>query len=282
MTVAFDYQAWSSASYNWLDSADPGAVTQQITAKLNAWIAAVNANASNASKQITLLKGPTDSTSANYRGWSLKFDSSSSGATFYTRLHTTSTDNLYVVFGEGWSDDGSQGGYGAITGTFSADGSISFYTSGQIAEFAIASETTDGEEFICVGWRLANNYIYSDCLIFFKDSEGEWAGFLTDTGGPTAGTIYVADAATPQRCYGVGSYLDMNQWSNFLTTARLYANSAPTSAAYGDKYRGVAIPKSNAIYMTGTSANYGFGKWAQFNDGRIGVSMGYSTLWIVG
>ncbi len=281
MAVALEYQTWASADYNWADGTTASKPPQQIQQKLAAWVAAVNANAVNASKQITILKTPSDSTLANYIGWNLSLASGASGSTFYASLYSSSTTNLNCRFSAGWTNDGTNGGYGTVTGGTSVDTSIAWYTSAQTAEFAIATETAAGEEFFLLGWRLATNTSYSDQLVIFKDINGEWAAAFSD-GGVVVGTFYMPVHTTPQRQYGCQIDTAWGSQTGYVDTLTLTSNgSFGYVPATGNSFTGSVSAASPNLFMTGSTGNYGFGKWGAMANGKALVCMGYGPFCVL-
>jgi len=283
MAITVEYQLWSSGAYNWLDKTTSTSAPLQLNDKLNEWIAAVNASPTNASKQISVKKQPADSTSANFIGWVIELAGASSGAgPFYVRLYSSSTTNLNVTFSGGWTNDGTNGGYGATAGTAATDTTISWYTSGQTAEFTCVTETAAGEEFFLLGWRLANNGTYSDALLIFKDQNGEWAGVFSD-GGQIVGTYYMAIHTTPQRTYSVGllwSGVSAN-YTNYLDTLVLGCSFTTGLPAFGNTFTSQVRPASNALIGTSNSSMWGFGRWAPLSGSKTGACVHNGPFWVI-
>lgn len=280
MAVVVEYQAWDSASYNWLDKTTSTSAPVQINDKLDAWVAAVNANASNTNKQITVRKDPTDSTSANFIGWVVEAASSSSNSTFFTRFYSNSTSNCVCSFSPAWTNDGTNGGYGAAVNGI-ADTTISFTTSGVLAEFSVATETANGQEFFCLSWRLNNSTSLSDALLIFKDSNGEWASLLSD-GGSVQGSYYMPTHTTPQRNYNVIlNLVASNNSSGVLARLVLQNNGTSFLPAASNEYTAAVASASPSLYFTTTTLDYGYGRWASVSGGRKAVAMHYGQLWIV-
>lgn len=281
MAVTLEYQAWTSTDYNWLDKTTATSAPLQINDKLDAWVAAVNANASNANKQITVRKDPTDSTSANFIGWVIELSSSTPGAgPFYVRFYSSSTGNINFTASAGWANDGSNGGYGATSGNTASDTSITWATSGVTAEFSIAADSANGVEFLCLGWRLNNANATSDQLLLFKDSNGEWASLFSD-GGVTVGCYYMADNPTPAINYSVIANAIGPVGTGYLSRLVLANNSTTYLPATGNEFTNFVTPASNALYIPTTSSEYGYGRWAPLSGGRKVVSMGFGPIWVV-
>lgn len=281
MAVSVSYQSWSSAAYFWSNSSSDNP-TAQINDLLQAWVTAVNANPSNADQQVSIVKSPASSTLASYFGWVVGFideraiAGSSFKRTFYHRFYSSSTTNVVSTFSDAFTNDGTNGGYGAVSGTNASDTSVAWYTSGQTAEFLVASETQNGQEFFVVGWRLANNINYSDCFVYFKDNNGNWAGAFND-GGSWIATYFMPVHSTPRRNY---SGTISGNYSTFAEPVGIYATnatSAPTTA--GTLFTGRVRAASDNIWRVASST--GFGKWYTLADGRYAVNMAYNDLWVV-
>lgn len=282
MAVTVEYQSWDSTSYNWLDKTTSTSAPLQIQDKLSSWITAVNANAGNANRQLSIKKAPTDSTSANFIGWVIELASSTSGAgPFYIRFYSSSTTNIIFTASAGWTNDGTNGGYGAASGNSASDSSVSWATSGVTGEFSVATETANGVEFFCLGWRLNNSIAQSDQLLIFKDSNGEWGSLFSD-GGAVCGNYFMAGNATPAINYGVTvGLVGINSNSGVLSRLILQNGSTTYVPATGNEYTNLVTPASTALYATATTTEYGFGRWAPLSGGRKAVCMGYGPIWVV-
>lgn len=278
MAVTVDYQAWDSASYNWLDKTTSTAAPQQINDKITAWITAVNANAANTNKQVTLEKGPADSTSTNFIGWTLKFDSNSSGSPFWVKLHTTTTTNIACYFGTTWTNDGSSGGYGLTGGTTGSDTSNTYAVSGVAGEFVVAAETANGEEFLALGYRIGSDAAKSACLLIFKDTNNEWAAVWNISSSQT-GTLYMAEHTTPARTMSVafdGNTISDN--ASYLTSLQLWVTSG--FPATGNAFTAMVGAKSDALYQTSLTANRAFGRYATMADSSKVICLGNCSIYV--
>lgn len=284
MAVTLEYQLWASGDYNWLDKTTSTAAPQQINNKLTAWITAVNANVANTNKQITIRKGPADSTSANIIGWAIELASSTSGAgPMFARFYSNSTTNLVAAFSTAWLNDGTNGGYGASSGTSISDTTVSWYTSGQTAEFVCATETANGEEFFLLGWRLASNTTYSDAILLFKDSNGEWAGLFSD-GGSIIGNYYMPTHPTPQRNFNViliGNGATTNN-TGYLETLVVGASMTTTQLPVAtNSYTAQVRAASNALVAALLSQNQGFGRWASLAGSKTAANVHQGPFWVI-
>jgi len=185
MAPTIKWQRWDSASYDWFGTAATDALPS-VEAELDAWITTVNGNPSNAGRSITKERGYADSTTANYAALVISCGANSNTAKGYMSYGcfggTTARKN-YV--GNAYTDDTSNGGYGVVSGGPS-DTSVSWYTSGQEANFLIVTGVVDGEEYFCFGpsFGTSPSYNYMDGFFIAKATDGEW--FMVTGDGPTA------------------------------------------------------------------------------------------------
>ncbi|MGA0100599.1 MAG: hypothetical protein ACO3HF_01015 [Burkholderiaceae bacterium] len=142
--------------------------------ELRAWITAINANPSQSGRQVELLKDETNSTNVNYFGFTIKLPGTTATADVYMTRHSSSTANVQFLCGSGWSDNGSNGGYGNISGSTNNDTAIGFRTASYDAVLFTAYGTVDGQEFFIGGFEF-DNTTYSDPFIMGKMTNGEWA-----------------------------------------------------------------------------------------------------------
>lgn len=282
MAVSVEYQAWDAASYNWQDTTSATSAPVQIYNKLVAWANAVNANPGNANKQVVMRKGPASSTSSAFVGFGIELGSGQANGSLHARVYTSSTTNLTVAFSSGFTDNGANGGYGAGSGSTTSDTNITWVSSNALAEFSVAQETQEGKEFFCLGWRLSNSTASSDILFLFKDVNGEWASFFSDGGTAVIGSFYMPVHTTPQRNFSVTlSAVSLNGVGGHLSQFQLETGNATYLPTTGNEYTSVVTPGSDAIYLTQSSAEYGYGRWAPLSGGRKAVCMGYGPIWIV-
>lgn len=176
MAPTIKWQRWDSASYDWFGTTSADALPS-LESELDAWITAVNGNASNSGRQVTKERGYADSTTANYAGLVLSCGANSNAAKgylFYGTYGSTSIKRIYV--GDTYADNTTGGGYGAVSGG-SSDTSVSWYTSGQEASWLIVSSTVDGEEYFSFGPTFGSSpsVNYMDGFFVFKATDGEWS-----------------------------------------------------------------------------------------------------------
>ena len=224
MAPTIKWQRWS-ANYDWLSS-DPAAALPQITTELQAWVTAVNANPSNVGRQVAIERDYTDSTSTNYKGFTISAADSSNTSKGYLQYISSSTSSKRVYVGNAWDGGTGNGGYGTVSGGQS-DTSVAWLLTGT-ADFLLCSDTTDGQEFFTFGPRVSGtNTAYMDGFSIIKCADGAWA--LTTGDGNSA-------------------ILEMHYFNDVLGTGWSSANR--TSDA------GKPIPSENATYF----------KWGMISD----------------
>lgn len=278
MAVVVEYQAWDSASYNWLDKTTSTSAPIQINNKLDAWVAAVNANASNTNKQITVEKDPSDSTSANIIGWVIKLASDSTNSTTYAEFRTTSATQHTVGTYSSWTTGTANGGYGTMGATGSSTSS-SFTTSGSSAEFIVATETANEEEFFCLAYKTSSASVSngSGCLLLFKDTAGEWVVYIGQSS--SFGSFYLPTHASPTRNYGV-AVVDGSISATLIPFVLRISGSSFIPAA-GSATTVMCTPKSQYILANpSTSVGYQFARYAALPSSRTAVCMGYSPIFV--
>lgn len=283
MAVTVEYQSWTSLDYDWNDTSTSTSAPVQINNKLSSWVTAVNSNASNTNRQLTLQKGPSDSTTTNYVGWVVELGSStSSAAPFFIRFYSSSTSNAVFTASASWTNNTTNGGYGAAADDSASDTSISFALSGVTAEFSVAQETADGVEFFCLGWRLNNSNTQSDQLLIFKDNNGEWAVVFSD-GSALSGSYYMPTfGGTTSRNFAVTqNIVGNNNTTGYLSQLSLDNGATTYTPAAGEEFTTSVSAASSALYSTKISSDFGYGRWASVSGSRTAVCMGYGPIWVV-
>ena len=180
MAPTIKWQRWESAAYDWAGTNASDALPS-LEAELDAWITTVNANASNSGRQLTKERGYANSTTSNYHGLVISAGANSNtskGYMAYGTYGSATTKKIYL--GGTFVDDTSNGGYGTISGGPS-DTSISWYTSGQAADWLITYGVVDGEEYFNFGPKLGTSTSYMDGFTIMKCTDGEWSLFSGDS-----------------------------------------------------------------------------------------------------
>ena len=138
------HQAWTNATWVWDTAAADGGCTQVLN-ELGSWITAVNGNASQSGKPVALLKDENSSTTTNYRGWVIEFPQPGHATEkMYHQYCSKSTSAVQSYFGDTFTDNTSNGGYGVVN-SIDTDTSITFpITVSASIDSYIAYDTTDG------------------------------------------------------------------------------------------------------------------------------------------
>ena len=176
MAPTIKWQRWDSASYDWYGVTATDALPT-LEAELDAWITAVNGNASNSGRQVTKERGYADSTTLDYAGLVISCGANGNTEKGYMAYGTyNSTTNKSIYLGNTYADDTSRGGYGTISGGVQ-DSGVSTRTSGQEASWLIVSSIVDGQEYFCYGPTFGTNpsVNYQDGFFIFKATDGEWS-----------------------------------------------------------------------------------------------------------
>lgn len=272
MAPTIKWQRWDSASYDWFGVTASDALPS-VEAELDAWIATVNGNASNVGRQVTKERGYADSTTANYGGLVISCGANGNAAKGYMGYGcygSTTSRRAYV--GDTFTDDTSNGGYGAISGGPS-DTSIAWITSGQEANFLIVTGVVDGEEYFNFGpsFGTSPSVSYMDGFLIAKATDGEW--FMTTSDGSGANrrflTHYWDDAvstgwSTLNRTTGGGAIVTLR---DTYTTGRFSLRSdSPVSPTFISGTGAIYAASPDMYQPSGNSSYYETGDRVVFTD----------------
>jgi hypothetical protein len=271
MAPTIKWQRWDSASYDWFGKTADDALPR-LEEELDAWMTAVNGNASNVGRQVTKERGSADSTGGNYAALVMSCGANGNtekGYLSYGCFNSTSSKRIYA--GPTYADDTSNNGYGTISGG-SSDTSVSWYTSGQEASWLLVYDVTDGQEYFSFGptFGAAPSNTYQDGFFIFKGNDGEWSITSNDassqhhvhywddaisTGWSNCSRSSDPDLSRLQGSYSCGRYL-------------LYSNSVnqsnSTNAAEGSQFVFAANPD---VYETTTNFFFSYtGRRRVFSD----------------
>lgn len=247
MAPTIKWQRWDSASYDWFGATSADALPG-LEAELDAWITAVNGNASNSGRTVTKERGYADSTGGNYAGLVISCGANSDTAKGYLQyavLNSTSTKKIYA--GDTFVDDTSNGGYGAVSGGPS-DTSVSWYTSGQSADWLICYDTTDGEEFFIFGPSLgaSQSANYMDGFMIMKATDGEWLLNSNDGSNNVAIHYYDDDGgtgwSTPNGSSSAKSTVNARSQNTLYWRFGLYSATTPDTSFVGSRVVYAANP----------------------------------------
>lgn len=142
-------------------------------AEIAAFITAVNAHASNSTRQLTLEAAPSTTTSNLFNGFVFSMDHPTYGKLYVQDRMGNSLTTGYVIMGTTWTPGTAIGGLGTVTGSVSSDTFSSMFSTAGAADVVIFYDTTEGSEFFLCNWR-TNSSSSQKCSIVFKDTEGDW------------------------------------------------------------------------------------------------------------
>ena len=257
---AFKTQAWNNTGWGW-DQATAGSPCEQMLTELRGWITTINGNAAQSGKQVVLERDENSSTTADYRGFTINMPAITTTGSLYFQMFSSTTTTLQMRWGNSFTDDTSNGGYGTITsGGF--DSSIGWKnTVTTEAQMNVCYGTVNGEEFFACGWALDSSTSYSDHFTLFKDINGEWAVVQND-GTSTLGWFYDPLRNTPAWVSIWGDSYAAN--SSIVTTPCLYPNL--TGLNTGDPLTAYCVPATPDMVTWPTDTN----ALTYFPDGATG------------
>jgi hypothetical protein len=264
MPVVIEYQNFTTLNYNWNSNAAANA-PMQIDTKLKAWVAAVNSNAGNSAKQITVMRDIASSTGTR-RGWVVRL-TDGVGPGFMLHFanqiasgNTTSGARCDLFPQGGWTDNSINDGYGAITGVLVAEASLGWYISGGQAEFIIASSADANQEFFILGWNMANSTSYRDCIALFKDTNNRWVGFVARA------TLRRGVVQNPELGLQAFSGIQVAPISSPPQLVKLcFTGNTGTYAPGTDSTNLLVYPAHPKLWMSSTASTFNFGGYYAAN-----------------
>ena len=265
------YQTWTNTTWAW-DSATAGTPCVELLNEMRAWITAINGNASQSGKQVVLLRDETDSTTANYRGFTIECPLQTTTGSLYSSVFSSSSTVLRYYTGNGFTDDTSNGGYGTVGGTYTdSDTSILWQnTVTSSGSFIIGYSTVNGEEFFHWGWDLNGSTSTSDSFTIFKDQNGEWGSHAVD-GAADAGLFW--DENTNQ----FNQIANVETASNSSVVSPVLFSSSDLAAS-GETFRFFCEIKSRDILSRSTSTTQS--SYAALTGGDNVVCSSYNGFWL--
>lgn len=161
-------------------------------AHYDAFIAVVNAHASNANKQLSRPKGYVDASGTNnYGQLVLCTRTGYSNYGMITRQSASATTYSNSVISD-WTDSTSNNNYGTYTSLAGAATSSAFTGGAGAADILCMYDDTEGQEFLAITQRTYSN-TYMNTSMVAKDTQGEWMFYCGVD----------AIAATSQYCVGM-------------------------------------------------------------------------------
>ena len=187
------YKFWDSTTANGLGTS-ANDFWPALEIELDAWISAISGNPSFSGAVPIKRKGTADSTNANYLGFVVELPHSTDPS-IYVQSFCSSATGIVQRVGENWSDSGSSGGYGTISGVSDTEGSTWNATGIDLGIF-LAYDTTDGEEFFVAGrWGSDSSSLHDPLMVMVRGIGGNWSGTVIDS--TTSGmTFYDRNTST--------------------------------------------------------------------------------------
>ncbi len=142
---------------------------------LDTWITAVNGNASNVGRQITKLKGHTDTTSpTSTRGWVIQLDHPTLASNvFEYRSYATTAMYTRGCRLADYTNDTSNNGYGTLANLLATCTQNSITSTNVNCEQIVCYDDADGVEFYFTSWRNGSTG-NTGWFMIFKTTQGEW------------------------------------------------------------------------------------------------------------
>ena len=284
VAVVIKQGIWDNATYPWTDQTSSGYMGS-IVAEIDNWINAISSNASITTNGMLPVKvrEPSDSTNSGTRnGFGYKFPDITLGSGNYgptepvLLVHGTETSFILEV-GDEFENDTQNNGFGDLG---SADGHQTSVTSPGTAGFnneaIVAYDTTDGEEFIGVGFKLGTASTGSRGFLAFKDTDGHWC-FAVGT------NVLAYDNVLNFWTANNGDYdTDPVMSTSTAYLKRLYINSnspggAISAPGFDNEVQGSWFSANSALYG-GLSSGARLGNFLYLNNGTEAiVELGYAS-----
>ncbi len=276
---------WDNATYPWTDQTSSGYMGS-IVAEIDNWINAISSNASITTNGMLPVKvrEPSDSTNSGTRnGFGYKFPDITLGSGNYGPtepvflVHGTETA-LTLEIGDEFEDDTQNNGFGDLG---QADGHQSSATvtgtTGFNREAIVAYDTTDGEEFIAVGFKVGTSTTGSRGIAAFKDTDGHWCFLVGNVGLAYDNVLNYWTASNGDYDTNPG----LSTSSGHMKQLDINSN-APGGAAnapgFDNEVQGSWFSANSALYA-GLSTSARLGNFLYLNNGTEGiVELGYISL----
>lgn len=222
-----------------------------IQTQLTAFIAAVNANASNTSRQLTLTVAPTAVNTDAYRGFVLQINHPVLPALYAHLRMNNSTVTHALTVGTIYTAGSANGNAGTVTSTFT-NANITAYASQSAADVVVAYDDTNGQEFFVCNQRIGSNTAMVAFLLA-KDTMGDWCVIRQeDSGGGTTQTGRVCVSPYTSSAYALYDLsASSNTSSTFPMSTGIDFSSSSTGIPDGDPVTNkswIRVANSKIIY----------------------------------
>jgi hypothetical protein len=264
-----EYQLWPSASYDGFGTASTD-YWPALETKLDAWITAISGNASITANSALPIKkkGVADSTAPASRiGIVLELPYASAPSYFFYSANQGTTLR-YAYVNDGWTDNGTNNGYGPYNAGNNTGTSATWAASGIDLGIFLAQDTTDGQEFFIAGCAGPNSNYELVLMFVARTVEGGWCSVVRNTA--TAATAMWHNQTTNSVA------IDSNVTESNLTYTPLTAQDTLGAAGIGPGYS--MIPANPRLLHCGQSYRTG----AYFGNGtNSAYQVGYYSPRVV-
>lgn len=284
MTIVKKQGIWSNSLYPWTDTTSAGYMGS-IVAEIDTWIAAISSNPSIVANGMLPVKVRDPSSSTNggaTNGFAYQFPDTriglnNAGPTWPTLLVQGTDTFLKVEAGDEYQDTAVNNGFGSIgdspghSSTRDISGDVGYNN-----QAVLFYDTTDGEEFIGVGFKRGIGAGDGGGILVFRDTNGYWC-FLMEDAGLAYDTVlgYWTGYDGPNDTNPV-----LNDSNNSMRPLVVMANtsSPPTNLPnYDGEIQGRWYPTNSALY-SGLGTISMPGDFALVNGGTEAIVMlGYNS-----
>lgn len=262
---SIEYQLWPSASYSGFGTASTD-FWPSLEAKIDAWITAISSNASIVADGALPIKrkGYADTTdAANRMGVVIELPRTGISSFYYYGVTLNSTIR-YAYVNTGWTDNGTNGGYGSPTVGDNTGTTYSWATSGQDMGIIIAQDTTDGQEMFMAATAGTSTSQEGSLFTAVRTLGGGWASILNSSATSSVCMWHNETAGTVAR--------DLNLIEDGNRFTPLVAQDLYSTPGIGPGY--AMLPANPRVLSIGQSSRTG----AYFGNGTNSVYQ----LWYYG
>ena len=241
-----------------------------LESELTAFITAVNANASNASRQLTLQVAPSAVTSDSFRGFTLRVNHPTMSSLYVQHRMNNSTTSIILTAGTTYTAGTANGGLGTITNTIYNTSLTGFSAQGPSDVTSIYDDTNGSEFFLCT--QRVNSSSNMVTFLLAKDIVGDWCIIRAEDSS--------ANSQTGQVC--LSPYGPTTAYINFDVSYSRYTSStfnvSPT-VDYASSSYGVpdGDPIANKSWIRIANQRLAF---TSYNDVMIPMTMRNNEDWV--
>lgn len=286
MAVVSKYGVWDNAAYPWTDQTSAG-VMGSIVTEIDAWIVAISTNASIiANGQLPVkVRDPSSSTDAGVtNGFGYEFPDTTIGQgafgpTWPTLMFQGTATSINVEAGDQFVDSTANSGYGDF---LSSTGHASLVTktgdAGYSVQAIIASDTTDGQEFIAVGMKTGSATADEVSFSIFKDTSGHWCFVMMEEA--LCYDTFLNYWTGETGAYDTDPVMVVTTYWDPLIIKSITLSGAASLPGYANKLQGYWYPANSAVYA-GRDTSSQFGSYADAMPGKQVLTLSYTGIAIL-